>query len=442
MSGRIFNSILVAAALLLASGAVHAQTYTSNTPYSCFGVGDLYTQGGAYNKTMGGVGIATRTNRYFSVVNPASITARDSLSFMADFSLYEDNRYFRQGDIKSASNIMNIGNLAISFPITRHSAFMIGITPYSGTGYGYAYHIDDPAIIGRTGNISYSASGQGGLYQFYAGGAVEFFKRLSLGAQFNYIFGQNERKYFETFTDKSYNGAQNGYIMQLSGISGKFGIQYEQPVGAKGKLTIGATYTTATPLKGYVEGYKYSTGTAASDTLFHRNDTLGVNSKVHLAGEIGVGVNFRYDDKLMVEFDYTRSDWTGSGMDSTPGFMGNSNPSSSHSAFTTTVSQSFRAGVEYTPNRNDVRYYYRRISYRAGVYRRNEYYKLDGHNVTSTGITLGATLPVFRFYNGLSLGMDIGQRGVLANNLIRERYIGFSVGINIFDIWFQQPRYD
>ena len=434
--------ILAAAMLLTFSGRISAQTYTSDTPYSCFGVGDLYTLGGAYNKTMGGVGIASRTNRYMNVVNPASLTARDSLAFMADFSLYEDNRYFRQGDVKSASNVLNVGNLAISFPITRHSAMMVGLAPYSGTGYGYAYSVEDPEIIGRTGNISYSAGGQGGLYQFYAGGAVTFFKRLSLGAQFNYIFGQNEHKYYETFTESSYNGATNGYVLQLRGVSGKFGLQYEQPIGTKGKLTIGATYTMKTKLNGYIEGYKYSTGTAATDTLYHKIDTLGMGSSAALASEKGVGISFRYADKLMVEFDYTRSDWTDSGMDSVPGFMGNSNPSSSHSAFSTTLSETYRAGFEYTPNRNDVRYYFRRVSYRAGAFWKNEYYKLDGMNVNTCGITLGATFPVSMFYNGLSVGMELGQRGSLTGNMIRERYVAFSVGINIFDIWFQQQRYE
>lgn len=58
------------------------------------------------------------------------------------------------------------------------------------------------------------------------------------------------------------------------------------------------------------------------------------------------------------------------------------------------------------------------------------------------GITLGATLPVFRWYNGLSFGVEFGQRASLTGNLTRERYVNFSIGINIFDIWFQKPQYE
>lgn len=34
--------------------------YNAYTPYSMFGIGDISKQGTAYNKSMGGVGIATR----------------------------------------------------------------------------------------------------------------------------------------------------------------------------------------------------------------------------------------------------------------------------------------------------------------------------------------------------------------------------------------------
>ena len=98
--------------------------------------------------------------------------------------------------------------------------------------------------------------------------------------------------------------------------------------------------------------------------------------------------------------------------------------------------------MEYVPNRNDIRYYLKKVAYRAGAYYKKDYYLLDGHGVNSVGITLGATLPIYQWYNGLTLGIDFGQRGSMENNLIRERYINFSVGVNIFDIWFRKPHYE
>ena len=161
--------------------------------------------------------------------------------------------------------------------------------------------------------------------------------------------------------------------------------------------------------------------------------------------EIGVGISVRGGEKWSAEFNYLRSDWRNSGMDGAAGFA-----SVGKSVFKSSVSQSFRAGFEIVPNRNDIRYYLRRCAYRAGVYYDQSYYKLDGRTVNTVGITLGVTLPVFRWYNGISIGVDIGQRGNnkvytvngVQNSMIRERYAMFVVGFNIHDIWFQKPRYN
>ena len=117
----------------------------------------------------------------------------------------------------------------------------------------------------------------------------------------------------------------------------------------------------------------------------------------------------------------------------------------SQRTFTATDAQAFRAGFEMIPNINDVRYYMRRVSYKAGCYYKKEHFLLDGNQVHSAGLTVGITLPISnqntRPNNGLSLSMDIGQKGNLKGNLVRERYIGFTIGLNAFDVWFQKNRY-
>lgn len=447
MSRLNFNRTLsLAALLLLANVCAFGQTYSSFSPYSFYGIGDLMTQGTAYNKSMGGVGVANRSNRFINSLNPAAVTARDSLAFMADFSLFSDNKMFRQGNLKSASNTFNINDLIMSFPIWKSSAMMIGIVPYSGTGYAYQYSYEDPFVIGNTGDISYSAKGQGATYQAFAAAGVTFFKKLSLGAQFNYIFGQTAKNYYETFTDASYNGASNGFDMQLKATQWKFGMQYEQRIGRASSIILGATYSLEAKVGGDLTGYRYSLASSSSttltDTLYYKAMDLAKEADVRLAGELGVGLSYRFADNLMVEFDYTRADWRNSGFDSTMGFKGNSQSTSELSAFKSSVAQAYRLGIEYVPNRNDIRYYLKRCAYRAGAYYKQDYFTMDGHQIGSMGITLGATLPIFRWYNGLTVGVELGQRGALDDKLFRERYVNFSVGINIFDIWFQKPSYE
>ena len=440
MSRKTFSRTIIAALLLsLAGTGLRAQTYGSYTPYSIFGAGDLAHPGTAYNKSMGGVGIATRSNRFINPVNPAAVTARDSLAFMADYSMLQDNKIFRQGDMRSASNTMNVSDIIITFPIWRSSAMMLGIMPYSDTGYGYGYVVTDPDVIGHTGNVSYTANGSGSIYSLFAAAGATFWNRLSVGAEFIYHFGKVEKTFAETFGDSSYNGASNGHNIQITAPAGKFGVQYEQPLGVKSSVVLGATYKTAAKLGGNIESYRYSTGSAVLDTLYYKS---GVPGNVSFAGEAGVGISYRYGDRFMISADYTRSDWRNTGIDTREGFTGNATTGTGRSSFAASVSQAARVGLEYVPNRNDIRYYYKKVAYRAGAYYKSDYFTIDGKNIDSYGITLGATLPVFRWYNGITLGMDIGKRGMTSGNLISETYINFSIGFNLFDIWFIPVRYD
>ena len=84
----------------------------------------------------------------------------------------------------------------------------------------------------------------------------------------------------------------------------------------------------------------------------------------------------------------------------------------------------------------------RRCAYRIGAYYDRDYYKLDGNTINSYGLTFGVTLPVFRLYNGLTLGVELGQKGNLNKNMVMEQYIGFSIGFSIHDIWFIKQRYE
>lgn len=435
---RRIERIFLLSVFLIISVCMSAQdgTYGAYSPYSIYGIGDLSQEGTAFNKSMGGVGLATRNRRFINYLNPAAVTARDSLSFMADFGLAQSNKVYKQGDLRSAHNTFNIYNFVMSFPIYRSSAFMVGITPFSDVGYDFSSVETDPNIIGNTGNISYDSYGTGSVYQLFAGAGVTFWKRLSIGAEAIYYFGNIDKVTNMDYSNSSYRSVNSGSDLMVRGTTGKFGLQYEQKLGGDVSMIIGATYRMSTSLKGTALNYRYANQDSVTDTLrYQENDIRKAGLK--FADELGVGISIKGGEKWTAEFNYLRSDWRNSGFDSANGFSVKSDTET----FSSTVSQSFRAGFEIVPNRNDIRYYFRKCAYRAGVYYDQSYYKLNGNNVNSMGITLGVTLPVFRLYNGLTLGVDLGQRASTRNNMIRERYATFVVGFNIHDIWFQKIQY-
>ena len=437
------EKILLISVFMLIGVCASAQdgTYGAYSPYSIYGVGEVSKGGTAYTRSMGGVGIASRNKRFINITNPAAVTARDTLSFMADFGLVQKNTLFSQGDLRSAKNTFNIYDFVMSFPIWKSSAFMVGITPFSDVGYDFSHVEKDPSIIGHTGNITYDSYGTGSVYQIFLGAGATFWKRFSVGAELIYYFGNIDKVVNMDYANTSYRSINSGNDIAVRGVTGKFGLQYEQKLGGDVSIIAGATYRLGTNLTGYSTSYRYANQSSVSDTLNFRTDTLK-GSGLKFGDELGVGISVKGGDKWAAEFNYTRSDWTQSGMGSAAGFAvkGNMN-------FTPAVSQSFRAGFEIVPNRNDIRYYLKRCAYRAGVYYDQEYYKVNGNDIHTYGITLGVTLPVFRWYNGISIGVDFGQRAFnprtnSESNVVREQYVAFNLGFNIHDIWFQKPRYN
>lgn len=435
---------------MLSSGAkafAQGGDYISYTPYSIYGIGNLEQQGTPYNAAMGGVGIASRNNRYLNILNPAAITARDTLSVMMEFSLRNSNSIFSQNydgvSHKSVFNGTNMGTIAMSFPIWRSLTAMGGITPYSSGGYNYRVKETNPAVIGHTGTITYDDYGQGSFYRLFGALGGMIGKRLSLGAEGGFLFGNYDKYFTQTFSKTGYNSAQDSYKLHLNTWTGRFGLQYEQPLGTKTKLGFGATYALASRLHGTMDYRHQSAGSAETVDIGSKSyslDTLRGASAVRLGSELGLGISLNREEKLRLELDYILSDWRSSGMDTSPGFS----ISDGKLAFSSGIRHSVRAGMEFTPDRFSVRSFSKRISYRAGTYWNNEYYKVAGNEIHNFGITFGATLPIYvkGLVNGISISADLGQRGTMNNALVRERYFKVGVGVNLHDIWFIKPRYE
>lgn len=429
-------------ATLLAVGvSLNAQdgAYSSYSPYSVFGVGDLYNGASARSRGMGGVGIASRNRRFVNYMNPAAVTARDTLSFMMDFGLSSENKIFKQNNLTSANNTFNINDIVISFPLFPKTAMMVGLKPFSSVGYDFTHYVKDPAIIGETGSIAYSSSGNGSIYELFAAFGAKLGNEVSLGVQGMYYFGNIDKNTEMNFSSSTQRDISSGYIIQMSSLGAKVGAQWEHRLSSETSFSIGATYKFGTKTGGYVTDYQYATLSSIRDTLRYNIDTLHKTKNLSMGSELGVGFALKGGDRWIAEFDYIRSDWTKSNMDKVAGFA-----NVGEVIFTPAVANEFRAGFEITPNRNDLRHTLRRWTYRGGAYFKQSYYQLNGVSVGAVGVTAGFTIPVtFRgLLNGITFGVDIGQKGTLTGVQTRERYAFFNIGFNIHDIWFVKTLYE
>ena len=409
---------------------LHGQTIDalgSYSPYSMFGVGRIAAEGTAYNHSMGGIGVGMRDNRVINFLNPAAITARDTLAFMFDFGVNEKNSYFNDASTKSAYNVFNMQNVAFTFPIYKTSAFMVGIAPFSDIGYKFLSTETSTDVEADMGDVKYQQYGTGSIYQLFLGASVMFFDRISIGAQGIYYFGYMNKHNDVLFNSSAaYNTIYTGWDYKIHAFSGKFGLQYIQPFNKNNsQLVIGGTYRLGTSMSGDITRYAYS----SVDTVFNINTP---SSSLRIADEFAVGMSYRINNKWALGVDYIQQNWRG---DMFP-------DAATWSNFEAVPSRQYRAGFEIVPNMYDIRYYMKRVTYRAGAYYEQSYVKVNGHQVNAFGITFGASFPIFRWYNAVSVAVDIGQRGSLKYNQVRERYVNFIVNINLHDIWFVKYRYD
>jgi hypothetical protein len=143
---------------------------------------------------------------------------------------------------------------------------------------------------------------------------------------------------------------------------------------------------------------------------------------------LGVGISYRFNDKLLIGFDYYQQDWTNTT------FFSSSEP--------LTNSNHIHGGAEYIPDYRALRGYHKRMAYRAGGYFENSYLQLEGEQLKDYGISFGVGLPLRNSRSTFNLAINAGRRGTLENNLIRENYMFLSFSVTLYDFWFMKRKFD
>ena len=426
---KIRSTILILAVALLGSQTISAQDLDALgtfTPYSLYGIGDIQGMNTGITLGMGGIGQGIRDPRYINIKNIASITERDTLSFMLDFGLYSKNMYLKDNHTKSAYNTVNINNFVITVPVKNKHSLIMGIMPYSNMGYKFETEEIDPVLISKYGDIRYRKYGHGNINQAFIGGAVKINDNLSVGVQGIYYFGSQTNRSDVVFSTGLIRNMQTGWKNSPHGFSVEAAAQGTFKPADGYVLTAGASYRMKNNLNGSTTRFAYVYDSEVSDTVAFDKTKIDMT----IPSKLSVGVALKKGEKWTFGIDYERQDWTKAGFRETPGV-----------AFKAQTAQSIRVGMEFVPNRYDIRYRYKRMTYRAGFHYDKTYVSLDGKSVNQMGITIGTSIPVYRLNNSFNVAVDFGQRGSTTGSLVRENYVNFIVSISLHDLWFIKPKY-
>ncbi len=411
-------------AFLMVYSAI-SQDLTSS-PYSRFGIGDIFSKNYGRGQAMGGLGIGLHSDRDLNVINPASLAKMDPMTFLFEVGVIDKATLFRTTDQKSLSNNVGFSYLAMGFPITKWWSGSMGILPLSGVEYSFQDTDFNPLI----GNIESSFSGNGGVSQFFISQSVSPVKYISLGVNFSYLFGPiNHTKSLIFPSDSLFfsTHAKNSSI--IGDIHLSYGLQADIPLNNNYFLTLGGIFENQAKLRTESRKLVYTTGLGIVDTLLFIQDE---NSSIVLPMAWGTGFTFGKKNKFTVGFDYSQQNW------SNAEFVGQKD--------TLANSRNFNVGMEYIPDAFSPLRYSKRVRYRAGFRYSQSYLQLKGSQLQEFGINFGVGLPVsmdrLPRKHSINISVEIGKRGTVKNELISEFYGLLSVQLNLHDIWFFKPPYD
>lgn len=419
------RKLILIIAILLSGIFVKAQDL--NSPYSYFGIGDLYNYRTAFNMSIGGVGIALKSPLYINYANPASYSGFDTTSFLIEAGLYGDFVNASTETETASSQNVQLGYLLIGFPITKWWKSSVGVRPFSNMGYLIVDELDQ----GELGLVSYNYTGEGGLNQFYWGNSFTAFKKLSFGVNLSYLFGSTIHDQVIDFPDST--NIQSFRLrneVHVSDVLFNFGLQYTETFKNDLSLTLGLIYNANTNLNA-TRDVLGETFYAKYDGTYDIKDTIvyadGESGSVTYPTAFGGGISLHKGNTWLVSAEYSQQNWND--------FQSFGVSDSLSKAMNVSV------GGYYLPYREGITRYWERIHYRMGFRYSKSYLELRNNQISEFGLTFGVGLPVRGSYSTFNLALEVGQRGTLNNGLIKENFVRFTLGIAMFERWFIKRKF-
>lgn len=406
--------------------SAHAQDNSSiNTysPYSMYGLGDIAQPGFTATGNMGGVTTGVRETRQIDYVNPAGASARDSLTFVLDFGGEMKNFYSKTAALSTSYNTANFHHMAIAFPIGRFGV-SAGITPFSSVGYEVERRERRDDITASMGDVRYIYRGENGVNQIFFNLGFNATRRLAVGAGVRYFFGNVNHYYNVLFNSNAYySSVYSSEVQKISDFAPTLGAQYTQPLNDKHRLVLGASWQPQVSLS----GTKITQSQILSNSGYDTVSGSSGSSQVLLPMQLNLGASITATEKWMLGAEFNYQDWSKTQVINNTDVMGRS--------------YNLRLGGYYIPNRYDVRYFWKRMTYRGGLRYSQTPPLYNGNTVTDIALNAGISFPM-KGAGYLNAGLEAGQRGSTAQGMVRETYITVSVGLTLFEAWFVKYKYE
>lgn len=402
-----------------------------NSPYASYGIGDIKYDNTIETSSMGGISTAyiSDFSSNFNFANPANNKNFELTSIRLAMS--NENNYYKTdyNNMKSTKHSTYLSNISIAFPVTEKLKMGFAYQPYSSKSYE-VLNVEN-YDSGTSKANKFTGSGNINVLQMALGYNIN--NELAVGLRTNYFFGNLYDLDELIVSDAEYI---NGYETRnkIANFNFTLGASYQKSLANDRKFTLGATTTfgNTSNMDSFYKNSTYfynSSGIKMDEFIIDEKSSTGKNL---LPLEASIGAGYGEDAKwfLSAQIDYKKGE----------------NITYLGKPFSMNDSYRISAGGWYLPNANDFRSYFSRIVYRYGAFYEKEGLELYGNNINRYGISAGVLLPFKNSstarMSGLEIGVEVGKRGTLNDNLIRQNFINLKFGFNFADKWFRKSYYD
>lgn len=437
--------------LLLLSLNVFAQ---NNSPYSRFGLGDLSSQTNVTGRSMGGIsaGYAHWTSINFD--NPASYSQFEAqkearsrkLAYgrvVLDVGANLESRSLIAPNTPNrfTSNDLLFSYLQVGLPLRKGWGLSFGIRPLSRINYliNRDEYLMNPSVPGDTIERAVTQfRGSGGSYLPTIGTGFAI-GNFSIGANMGYLFGNRENTTLRSLINDSliYYSSEHSTNTSTGGLFFNAGVQYAIELSKTSVLRLGVSGNWKQNINGSRDMMRqtFTRGAAGEelriDSVFEQN---GVAGEMVYPSSYKAGFVFQTSKPnrggLTFGADYTTTKW------SEYRFFGQVD----------SVQDNWMLNIGAQFNPRPQSNYFSNVAYRFGVFTGRDYIRVRSE-LPVFGASFGMALPLAisrmapNQISMINVGLEYMKRGN-NDNLLKENFFRFSLGLNLTDLWFGKRKYE
>jgi hypothetical protein len=389
----------------------------SSSAYTRYGIGDLKYSFSTRYQGLGQLGVSLQDKYHISTINPAAWSNFDRTKI--EFALSYNGVIISGSNNKIFSAETEVEGVNFGFPISTDLGigFAMGLIPFSRVSYQSRQNFSNADSL--IYNYDLIFEGKGGLSKIFLGSSVKTPFDWSVGATFDYYFGNFKYLSAISFNNQTNFASEYNLVYRPTGFGATFGIlspDLNNYLGIENlsNLNLGASVNYFSKFK--TDSVVTSISSVLLDTIALYSDYLELPTKFN------VGLSFVLNQRYLFTFDYSSQNFSDFKL---------------FSKTSDNLQNSFKVstGFELQPINELSSKFWERVLWRVGLSFEKTPYKFSGIGINQYSFFGGLSMPI-NPDNLIDISMQYSMRGTNEKNLLKEDFIRLNLSLVFNELWF------